>query len=99
MDIFPPLTGFYASIADDTRIGASHISIYMALLQQWNLNGGTNPILVKRDVIMERAKILARHTYNKCMNELNNYGYISYEPASNGSNCSRVFLNDGAMKQ
>lgn len=99
MDIFPPLTGFYKAIAADTRIGASHISIYIALLQQWNLNGGTNPILVKRDEIMQRAKILARQTYNKCMNELNNYGYITYTPASNGSYCSQVFLNDSEIKK
>ncbi len=99
MDIFPPLTGFYNAISEDTRIGTSHISIYIALLHQWNLNGGNNPVLVKRDIVMERAKILARHTYNKCMNELNNYGYIIYEPAANGSVCSRVFLNECELKR
>lgn len=98
MDIFPPLTDFYAAIAADTRIGASHISIYMALLQQWNLNGGANPIIVKRDVIMERAKILARHTYNKCMNELEGYGYISYIPSSNQFESSVIYLKNMEMK-
>jgi hypothetical protein len=93
MDVFPPLTNFYSAIATDTRIGASHISIYMSLLQQWNINGGINPIAIKRDEIMERAKILARYTYNKCMNELNNYGYIIYEPASNGAVYSLVIIN------
>ena len=52
MDIFPPLTGFYAAIAADTRIGASHISIYMALLQQWNITGGSNPVKIERALIM-----------------------------------------------
>jgi hypothetical protein len=98
MDIFPPLTDFYNAIATDARIGTSHISIYMALLQQWNINSGTGPILVKRNMIMERAKVMARHTYNKCMNDLNNYGYIIYKPALNGSDYSRVFLNERVTK-
>jgi hypothetical protein len=99
MDIFPPLTDFYCAIEADNRIGTSHISLYMALLQQWNVSGGINPIHVKRDEIMERAKILARHTYNKCMNDLNKYGYIIYESAPNGSVCSRVSLNERVKKQ
>ena len=40
MELFPPLTGFYEAIEEDVRIGTTHISLYLALLQQWNLNGG-----------------------------------------------------------
>ena len=83
MEPFPPLTVFYKAIADDARIGATHISIYIAILQQWNLNDGINPIKVQRASIMKDAKINARYTYNKCINELQNYGYIIYEPSSN----------------
>jgi hypothetical protein len=92
MELFPPLSGFYEAIANDQRIGSTHISIYMALLQQWNLNGGDSPVEIERAVIMKSAKINARHTYNKCINQLQDYGYIRYEPATNGSVCSRVFL-------
>lgn len=98
MDIFPPLTGFYNAIATDTRIGASHISIYMALLQQWNLSGGTNPVKVKRFMIMNVAKINARQTYNKCINELQEYGYIIYKPASNQYQASVIHLKNVTMK-
>lgn len=93
MELFPPLSGFYRAIADDARIGSTHISIYMALLQQWNINGGNNPVNIERILIMKAAKINARHTYNKCINELQEFGYIKYEPALNGSISSRVFLN------
>ena len=92
MDIFPPLTGFYAAIAADTRIGASHISIYMALLQQWNINGGSNPVKIERAIIMKAAKINARQTYNRCMNQLHEFGYISYKPSANSSVKSIVVL-------
>ena len=37
MELFEPLAEFYETIADDGRISATHISLYIALLQQWNL--------------------------------------------------------------
>lgn len=92
MDIFPPLTGFYSAIAADTRIGASHISIYMALLQQWNVTGGNNPVKIERALIMKAAKINARQTYNRCINQLHEFGYISYKPSANSSVKSIVVL-------
>jgi hypothetical protein len=68
MELFPALTRFYDAIEDDVRISPTHISLYMALLQEWNINGGTNPVTIVRGGIMKAAKINARHTYNKCMN-------------------------------
>ncbi len=93
MELFPPLSLFYNAIADDTRIGATHISLYMALLQQWNLSGGLNPVEVKRSVLMKLAKINARYTYNSCMNSLEEYGYIKYQPSLNSFVPSKVFIN------
>jgi hypothetical protein len=98
MDIFPPLTGFYTAVAADTRIGASHISIYMALLQQWNVNGGSNPFTIERNVVMLTAKINSRQTYNRCMNDLKKYGYIIYEPCSNQFELSTIHLKNIEMK-
>ena len=92
MQMFEPLTVFYEAIADDARIGTTHISLYMALLQQWNLNGGMNPIIITRVTIMKAAKINARYTYNKCMNNLQEFGYITYLPSSNPFSSSTVFL-------
>ncbi len=93
MAIFPPLTEFYEAIEEDERIGSTHISLYMALLQQWNINGGKNPVLIRRQIIMKAAKISSRHTYNKCINSLHEYGYIVYEASVNPSVPSRVYLN------
>lgn len=94
MDVLPIIARFYNAIAEDARIGSTHISLYMALLHTQNLDGGISPVTIKRDVIMLRAKIRARQTYNKCINELSDYGYITYKPASNGSVYSKVFLID-----
>ena len=92
MQMFEPLTVFYEAIADDARIGTTHISLYMALLQQWNLNDGMNPIIIARVTIMKAAKVNARHTYNKCMNNLQEFGYITYLPSSNPFTLSIVYL-------
>lgn len=93
MELFSPLTVFYNSIAQDARIGATHISLYMALLQQWNLNGGENPVFIERDKIMKASKINSRHTYNQCMNDLHNYDYIIYEPSVNISVPTKIIIN------
>jgi hypothetical protein len=46
-------------IEDDVRISAAHISIYIALLQQSNINVGTNPVKIIRGSVMKAAKINA----------------------------------------
>lgn len=92
MEIFPPLTGFFEAIENDAKIGTTHISLYMALLQQWNLNEGKNPISIERNLIMRAAKINARHTYNRCINDLQDFGYISYHSTASAFDSSIVYL-------
>lgn len=92
MEVFKPLTDFFDVAVNDARIGATHISLYMALLQNWNLNGSQNPVAIRRTSLMKKAKINARHTYNKCMNDLQNYGYIIYNPSPNNYSASKIYL-------
>ncbi|HVM87888.1 MAG TPA: hypothetical protein VMT76_06845 [Puia sp.] len=40
-----------------------------------------NPITIRRQQLMQEAKISARTSYNKCMRELHEYGYIKYLPS------------------
>ena len=61
MEPFPPLTVFYITIADYARIRVTHISLYMALLQQWNINSGINPATIIRVDIMKAEKINTRY--------------------------------------
>ena len=94
MDSFLALNSFCSAIADDVRIGTTHVSLYVALLQQWNFNGGKNPFYIDRKKIMKVAKINGRHTYNKCINNLHDYGYLFYQPSTNGSRPSSVYLKN-----
>jgi hypothetical protein len=84
------LTAFYEAITDDARIGTTHICLYFAL---YNAVGFINGELgeVNRDQLMQNARI-SRKTYNKCMKELQEYGYIKYEPSSNPQVGSKVQL-------
>jgi hypothetical protein len=82
---------FMNAIEDDARIGSTHITIYMVLLYQYE-HCQRNPLTIKRDLIMWRAKIHSRHTYNVCMNQLHEYGYIKYHPSSCASEGSQVYL-------
>lgn len=41
---------------------------------------------------MKAAKINARYTYNKCMNNLQEFGYIDYMPSANSFTLSKVFI-------
>jgi hypothetical protein len=92
MELCESFTGFYETIADDCRISITHISLYMALLNQIKLDQGRNPIIINREKIMKTAKISSRRTYNRCINQLHEYGYIRYNPSSNPFSKSEVYL-------
>ncbi len=86
------LTNFYSAIREDHRIGTTHISLYMALFQFYNLNEFRSPIQITRASVMEVAKISGLATYHKCMKDLNDFGYIQYQPSYNPESGSRVHL-------
>ena len=92
MEQVKELTSFYSAIKSDPRIGTTHISLYMALFQFYNLNRLTNPILITRIAVMEVAKISGLATYHKCIKDLHEFGYIQYQPSYNPAISSQVYL-------
>lgn len=86
------LTSFFAATREDNRIGPSHVSLYMALFQFYNLNGFQNPISITRAAVMESAKISGLATYHKCLKDLVQYGYIEYCPSYNSAINSQIRL-------
>lgn len=89
---FDAINNFYETIAEDNRIGYSHISLYVTLLHFIQDGPLNNPLHIYREKIMLKAR-MSRRTYNKCMRELVEYGYIKYEPSSNPALGSKVILN------
>ena len=92
MEELKSLTDFYAAVKEDNRIGTTHISMYMALFQLYNLNAFSNPVCISRSLVMDLAKISGLATYHKCIKELDAYGYIQYLPSYNPAISSRVFI-------
>lgn len=92
MEEIKELTSFFSAIKNDNRIGATHISLYIALFQFYNTNRLSNPIQITRTAVMEVAKISGLATYHKCMKDLVEYGYINYLPSQNPLIKSVVYL-------
>ena len=94
MNYIKHLTGFFDRIIQDRDLNPTHISLYIALFQAWNVNRFKNPISITRDEMMRISKICSKATYHKCMRELNEKLYIKYEPSFNPYKGSMVILFD-----
>jgi hypothetical protein len=94
MNYIKHLSGFFDRIIPDRNLNPTHISLYIALFQFWNINRFLNPISITRDEVMRISKISSKATYHKCMRDLNDKGYLQYEPSFNPYKGSMVFLFD-----
>ena len=92
MEWMPQLTEFFSAIKDDARIGPVHISLFMAIMQQWAKNDGKNPFSVFSRELMQLAKISGVATYHRSIRELHDYGYIKYEPSYNHFYGSLIYV-------
>lgn len=74
------LNFLYEKVCSDNRISPTHISLYFALLHE---AGHTHafPFYLRREFVGRKAKIFSRVTLNRCLRELDAYGYIVYKPS------------------
>ena len=98
MNYIKLLAGFFEMIAKDDRLNPTHVSMYMAIFQFWNINHFQNPISISRNQVMLVSKISSTATYHKCMKELNEYGYLEYLPSFNPYKGSLVRLFNLALE-
>ena len=92
METFKPLSGFFEASKRDGRITISHIGLYAVLLQAWQDQDFQNPVMAFSHEIMKLAKMSARATYFKCLNDLNDRGYIRYERSFKRNQRSKLYL-------
>jgi hypothetical protein len=83
MNYIKHLNRAFELIYDDDRLLPNHVSLYMALFYQWNLNRFVNPIQINRTEIMRASRIRSVTTYTKSIKELHEWGYIQYQPSHN----------------
>ena len=92
MNYIKHLTAYFNHVVNDHSLNPTHISLYIALFQFWNLNRFQNPISITRDEVMRISKICSKATYHKCVRELHEKGYIVYEPSYNPFKGSMVHM-------
>lgn len=85
------LCDFFDVVKEDPRIGLCHVSLYMSLVAHYIESGTVNPFSFPRKLIMQKAKINSRCTYNKAISELALYKYLHRLPSYSGLNHS-VYL-------
>jgi hypothetical protein len=88
------LNVFFDRIVHDPTLNPTHISLYIVLFHLWDINRFLNPISITRDEVMHISKICSKTTYHKCMRELDDKGYVKYQPSFNPYKGSLVFLVD-----
>ena len=81
-------------MAKDKRLLATHISLYTALFVCWQRQSFTQPFTVCRRELMGFSKIASVATYHKCIKELDEYGYIRYQPSFSPKKGSLVYWPD-----
>lgn len=94
MNYIKHLTGFFIRIAHEETIYPTHISLYLALFQSWNVNRFKNPITISRDEMMKASRIASKATYHKCIKELHLLGFIDYLPSYNPYSGTEVIIHN-----
>lgn len=75
----------------DKRLSSTHISLSSALFAAWQNSGYANPFGITRKQLMVFSKIASTATYHKCIKDLNDFGYIGYQPSFSPKQQSLIF--------
>jgi len=86
------LNTFFMTISKDARLNPTHISLYMALFNIWNINRFPSDFIIIRDEVMKLSKIGSKSTYHRCLKQLDAWKYIQYIPSHNSFKGSRISL-------
>lgn len=82
MNYVQHLNQFFLKVEKSDKLQPTHISLYLALFQLWNLNRFQNPIIASRTELMRVSKISSYTTYYKCIHDLSTLKWIVYTPSN-----------------
>ncbi|CAM4329818.1 hypothetical protein [Gillisia limnaea] len=77
----------------DDRLNPTHISLYMALFQEWNSSRFADEFYVNRRDLMIASKIGSKSTYHRCVTDLDSWEYLSYFPSNNPYKGSKIKMS------
>ncbi|WP_282055714.1 hypothetical protein [Maribacter luteus] len=83
MNYIKQLNTAFQLIMMDSRLNPTHVSLYMALFQLWNITRFAEVFYVNRQEVMQLSKIGSKSTYHRCLKDLDNWNYIEYLPSHN----------------
>lgn len=90
MNYIKHLNAVFQKFYEDSRLNPSHISLYLALFQFWNMNRFPSVFFIDREETMQLAKIGSKTTYHRALRNLDTWGYIEYLPSNNPFKGSQV---------
>lgn len=74
----------------DDRLNPTHISLYMALFQEWNSSRFSDEFNVNRRDLMLASKIGSKSNYHRCVTDLHSWGYLCYFPSNSPYKGSKI---------
>jgi len=90
MNYIKHLNAVFQQFSRDSRLNPTHISLYMALFQYWNINRFPEEFYINREEIMKMSKIGSKATYHRCLKNLDRWKYIRYLPSHNPYKGSKI---------
>ena len=90
MNYIKHLNAAFQMIVKDSRLNPTHVSLYMALFQLWNITRFSEVFYINRQEVMQFSKIGSKTTFHRCMQDLHNWKYIKYIPSHNIYKSSEV---------
>ncbi len=90
MNYIKLLNAAFETFYFDDRLNPTHISLYMALFQEWNSSRFADEFYVNRRDLMRCAKIGSKSTYHRCVVDLDAWQYLYYFPSNNPYKGSKI---------
>jgi len=90
MNYIKLLNAAFSTFYFDDRLNPTHISLYMALFQEWNSSRFAIGFYVNRRDLMMASKIGSKSTYHRCVTDLDVWGYLVYFPSNNPYKGSKI---------
>ncbi len=90
MNYIKHLNAVFQKFYTDKKLNPTHISLYMALFQFWNINRFPDEFYINRQEIMQFSKIGSKATYHRCLKQMNRWKYLKYIPSHNPYKGSKI---------
>lgn len=92
MNYIKHLNEAMCKLSQEDSLNPAHVSLYLALFCQWNMNRFNNPISICRSETMFLSKIGSKTTYHKCLMKLHELELLRYVPSHNPLKGSTVHM-------